>query len=121
MTVLVVDDDPASRLVASMALEEVGGFEVIESETGKDGLEKAARKHPDVILLDVVMPDLDGEEVFRRLQFNEATKPIPVIFFTAKNDPSDVRQLLGLGAKGVIVKPFDPMTLAEEVERILNL
>lgn len=121
MTVLLVDDDPASRLVASMALEDVGGFEVIESETGNDGLEQAARTHPDVILLDLVMPDLDGQEVFRRLQFNEATKQIPVIFFTAKSDPADVRRLLGLGAKGVIVKPFDPMTLAEEVQRILDL
>src|SRR4029434_9092513 len=75
---------------------------------------------PDAILMDLVMPDVDGPDVLQTLRKHESTDKIPIIFHTAKTDPSEVRGMLALGAKGVIGKPFDPAALAEEIERILE-
>lgn len=120
MKVLLVDDDPATRLVTTIALEDGEGAEVIVAEGGSEVVETAKREKPDVILLDLVMPDVDGPEVLKRLKADVATREMPVIFHTAKNDPSDVRRLLALGANGVISKPFDPTSLIEEIRRILR-
>jgi len=120
MRILVVDDDPAELLLASIALKDLGGFEVILAQQGKEAVERAKSELPDAILIDFVLDDMDGQEVFRLLQGSKDTSEIPVIFHTAKTDPSEVTSLIALGAKGVIGKPFDPMHLAEEIKRILH-
>jgi CheY-like chemotaxis protein len=120
MKILVVDDDPAMLMVATMALEEVGGFEVIQANGGREAIECARQKRPDAILMDLFMNDLDGPDVLEILRAHESTLSIPVIFHTAKSDPSDVRDLLALGAKGVIGKPFNPVDLAGEISKILS-
>jgi CheY-like chemotaxis protein len=120
MKILVVDDDPAQLLLSSIALKDVGGFEVIEANCGAEAVERAREDSPDVILMDIMLEDLDGPEVFARLREDEFTGSIPVIFHTARTDPEEKSQLMALGAKGFIGKPFDPMQLALEVRRILG-
>ncbi len=120
MKILVVDDDPATLLVASMALETVGGFQVIQADSGLDAVRCAQMVHPDAILMDFVMSDLDGPQVLQMLRACSATANIPIIFHTAKTEPSEIKRLMDLGAKGVIRKPFDPMALSKEISHILN-
>ncbi len=119
MKILVVDDDPAMLLVASIALQEVGGFEVILATGGIEAIQFARDNQPDAILMDLVMHDLNGPDVLQRLRSSESTGRIPVIFHTARTDPSDIRDLLQMGAKGVIGKPINPVDLPREVNRIL--
>jgi two-component system, OmpR family, response regulator len=120
MRILVVDDDPAQLMLSNIALKEIGGFEVILASRGKEAIERARQERPDVILMDLMLEDIDGPQIFAELRADAATGRIPVIFHTARSDPSEIRQLLELGAKGVIGKPFDPMQLAHEVRRILT-
>ncbi len=120
MRILVVDDDPAELLLTSIALKDVGGLDVILAERGAEALECARRELPDAILMDFVLEDIDGTEVFRMLQESSETSAIPVIFHTAKTDSAEISTLMALGARGVIGKPFNPMHLAQEVKRILN-
>ena len=120
MKILVVDDDPAMLIVAALALEKIGGHEVLQAQDGAEAIQCAKEKRPDAILMDMVMPDLDGPDVLEKLRAHEETGQIPVIFHTAKNSPSDVRSMLALGAKGVIGKPFDPLMLPGEIARILR-
>jgi len=120
MKILVVDDDPAVVMVAAIALETVGGFEVLQAYGGAEALERALAERPDAILMDAVMPDMDGPDVLHALRARVETGGIPVIFHTARTDPTEIRTLLALGAKGVIRKPFDPKELPGEVERILD-
>ena len=117
---LLVDDEDHIREVAQVSLEAVGGHEVVTASSGLDGLAKAAAEHPDAILLDVMMPELDGPSTYERLQADPATRDIPVIFLTAKVQAADRQRLSELGARAVIAKPFDPMALAGEVEDILG-
>jgi len=120
MRILVVDDDPAELLLASIALRDLGGFEVILAQQGKEAVECAKNQLPDAILIDFVLDDMDGPEVFQMLRKSKDTSQIPIIFHTAKTDPSEVASLIALGAKGVIGKPSDPMHLADEIKRILH-
>lgn len=120
MRILVVDDDPAELLLASIALRDLGGFEVILAQQGKEAVEYAKNQLPDAILIDFVLGDMDGPEVFQILRNSKDTSQIPIIFHTAKTDPSEVASLIALGAKGVIGKPSDPMHLADEIKRILH-
>ena len=117
--ILMIEDDPDIRRVAVMALKFKGGFEVVTAEDGLDGLEKAKEK-PDVILLDSMMPRLDGPETLKRLKADPALKAIPVIFLTAKSQKKEIEAGLELGAVGYLVKPFDPMTLAEELKKLVE-
>ena len=119
MKLLVVDDDPALLMVAALALEDAGGFEVLQACGGVEAIEMARAHRPDAILIDLVMPDLDGPAVLARLRAAPETASIPVIFHTAKDAPLEGRRLVALGAKGVIAKPFDPRALAAEILRIL--
>jgi CheY-like chemotaxis protein len=118
--VLLVDDEDDIREVAGMSLETVAGWTVMAARSGREGLKIAAEQQPDVILLDVMMPDMDGPSTFRNLQDSEATKSIPVIFLTAKAQTREQRGFRELGAQGVISKPFDPLTLADQVAEILG-
>lgn len=119
MRILVIDDEDDIRLVAQLSLEMMGGWEVLTAGSGPEGIETAAREQPDAILLDVMMPDVDGPMTFRRLRDDPRTSGVPVILLTAKAQSSDRDRLLALGVNGIIAKPFDPMGLAEEVSAIL--
>ncbi len=112
MKVLVIDDDEDVRYVAQVSLGRVGGMTVFVASTGEEGLALARNERPDFILLDVMMPGMDGAATFQALRAEPETAAIPIVFLTAKAAASDVRRLEDLGAKAVILKPFDPMTLA---------
>ena len=121
-TVLLVDDEPDIRLVAGLSLEQVGGWAVELASSGAEALAMLATDaaRPDVILLDVMMPGLDGPAVLARLRDDPALARIPVIFLTAKAGSRETGALSALGAKGIIRKPFDPMTLAATVREIVE-
>jgi CheY-like chemotaxis protein len=118
--ILVVDDEDHIREVAQVSLEMVGGFEVLTASSGRQCLERAAAEQPDAILLDVMMPGMDGPAAFEHLRADERTRHIPVILLTAKVHSADRRRLADLAVTGIIAKPFDPMTLSEEVARTLG-
>ena len=119
MKVLIVDDEEDIRKVASIALSRLGGMEVTEAASGPDGIAAAAAVTPDAILLDVMMPGMDGPAVLERLKADPGTAGIPVVFLTAKAMASEVLRLRGLGAAGVLTKPFDPVSLAGQIRAIL--
>jgi CheY-like chemotaxis protein len=119
MRVLIIDDEPDVHYVARLSLNRVGQMTVIEARTGAEGIAKARSERPDCILLDMLMPDMDGAATFRALRASEETSAIPVVFLTAKASVAEVRRLMVLGAKGVVQKPFNPMTLAAELAAIL--
>ena len=118
--VLLVDDEEDIRQVAAMTLDLVGGWDVTTAASGKEALALAAQDPPDAILLDVMMPGLDGPAVFRRLREDEATRSIPVILLTAKVQAADRRCFEDLGVDGVLAKPFDPMRLPSQVADVLG-
>lgn len=116
--ILLVEDDPDIRLVARLALESVGAFEVEPCGSGREAIDRAPGFQPQLILMDLMLPDLDGVatvEALRRLPSLAAT---PVIFVTARTEQEDVDRLEELGALGVIVKPFDPMTLSDAIREL---
>ena len=118
--VLLIDDERDVQRLVKMSLEFTAGHEVILAEDGEAGIEMAENEHPDTILLDIVMPKLDGFGVLDILKGNDKTKDIPVIFLTAKARRCEVEQGLRMGAADYIVKPFDAMKLSEEIERVLS-
>ena len=118
--VLLVDDDQNIRFVAQMTLEGLTEWKVVTADSGKAALETAPREMPDLIMLDVMMPDMDGPTTFMQLQQNPDLRGIPVIFMTAKIQTHELENYLKLGAAGVIGKPFDPITLPEEIAKILS-
>lgn len=118
--VLMIDDEPDIRQIGRMSLKGVGKWQVVLASSGAEGIEAAVREHPDLILLDVMMPGLGGPETLAQLQGNEATRNIPVIFMTARAREQDVQQYLSIGAIGVITKPFDPMTLPQNIRSIVD-
>jgi CheY-like chemotaxis protein len=117
--VLLAEDEEDIRKVAQISLQFRGGWEVALAADGEDCLAQAARDRPDLILLDCMMPKLDGYETCRRLKQDPALREIPVIFLTAKSQESEVRKGLALGAIGYLIKPFNPMSLAAEIREIL--
>lgn len=116
--ILHIEDEPDIQEVARLALEDVGGFAVVTASSGKEGLAQARTQAPDVILLDVMMPGMDGPTTLMALRECPETASIPVIFMTAKVQSQEVERYKALGALGVISKPFDPMTLADEVNAL---
>ncbi len=118
--VLIIDNEPHIQEVAQICLETVAGWQVIAADSGKEGLVKAEVEQPDAILLDVMMPDMDGPTTFQKLQENDATKKIPVILLTAKVQASDRRRYAEMGLRDVIAKPFDPIQLASQIAQALG-
>lgn len=116
--VLLVEDDPDIRTVARMALEAVGGFTVLGCGSGAEALERIEAFAPDLILLDVLMPGMDGLETLRSLRLLPGAAAVPVVFMTAKVQAQEVSEYRSAGAVDVIAKPFDPMTLAATVRSI---
>ncbi|MEA2490390.1 MAG: hypothetical protein QOH21_2182 [Acidobacteriota bacterium] len=121
MKVLVIDDEEDIRIVAHLSLGRVGGMTVLEARNGQEGVQRAQAEQPDFILLDMMMPGMDGAATFAALQASPETAAIPVVFMTAKAMTTEVGRLMSLGAKGVVVKPFNPMSLADDVRAILGI
>jgi CheY-like chemotaxis protein len=119
-TVLLVDDEEDIRTIAELSLGAVGGFEVRLAGSGAEALSATEAWTPDVIVLDVMMPGLDGPSTLARLRAQATTATTPVVFMTAKVQASEVERWRALGVVGVLPKPFDPMTLAGELRRILD-
>jgi CheY-like chemotaxis protein len=119
-TVLVVDDDDAIRDITGLALETVGGHEVLTADGGAAALELARLHRPDAVLLDVMMPGMDGPTTFRHLQADPQTCMIPVVLLTAKVKVGGRQLWDDLPVAGVISKPFDPMTLSSQVAELLG-
>lgn len=117
-TILYVEDEADIRTIAKMALEAVGGFKVHACGSGNEALAAAPNAAADLILLDVMMPGLDGPSTLKSLREIPATASTPVIFMTAKVQPAEIAQYKGLGALDVIAKPFDPMGVSNEIRRI---
>ena len=118
--VLLAEDDADIQKVAKMSLKFAGVNDVLIVENGEECLAVAGREKPDVILLDVMMPKMDGYEACRRLKDDPATKDIPVIFLTAKAQHFEVKKGMSLGACGYLTKPFNPMTLHAEIATLLD-
>lgn len=118
--VLIIDDEYDIRAVAQLTLKAVGGWNVSIAASGTEGLAKAADGQPDVILLDVMMPDMDGIETFQALQANPSTQSIPVILMTAKVQAADQRRFAELGVVGIISKPFKAMKLPSQIAETLG-
>jgi two-component system, OmpR family, response regulator len=118
--ILVVDDDPDIRRMAALALERWGGFRVTLAADGEEALELAAQDPPDLVLLDVSMPGLDGPATLKALRARPATQNVPVVFFTATSSEVEADRLRALGAVAVVSKPFEVADLARCIRRVAS-
>ncbi|GAB1544486.1 response regulator [Scytonema sp. NUACC21] len=118
--ILVIDDEDGVREIIQICLEAVAGWEVLTAASGEEGLLIAEDEQPDAILLDVMMPNMDGPTTFGHLQANAATAHIPTILLTAKAKVSEQQEFIELGVTGVITKPFKAQDLVEYIQKILN-
>jgi DNA-binding response OmpR family regulator len=116
--VLVIDDDPVILQLLRVNFE-IEGFEVVSAADGREGLERARRDDPDVILSDIMMPRLDGLQLVSELKVDPRTRHLPVILLTAKAQNAEVQQGLDLGADDYVTKPFDPLELIDRVNAVL--
>ncbi|MDA4114279.1 MAG: response regulator [Thaumarchaeota archaeon] len=117
---LIIDDEDDIREVTKLSLESTTSWEVTTARSGEEGLREAEGGAPDAILLDAMLPGMDGLAIIKELQARVSTRAIPVVFLTAKAQSSDRAVFEKSGARGVITKPFDPMTLAGQIEGLLN-
>jgi len=113
-----VEDEPDIREVAQIALEAIGGFTVDVCVNGAEAVQKAPEFGPDLILLDVMMPGMDGIETYRQLRNNPKLTNTPIVFMTANSQPSEIERYNMLGCAGVVAKPFDPVSLSDEIRTI---
>jgi len=118
--ILIIDDEDDIREVAALSLESVAGWQVYTASSGAEGMRVAAAELPDAILMDVMMPAMDGPTTFREMQKMPNLTGIPVILLTAKVQGVDQRRFAGLGVTAVLFKPFDPLTLAEQMSAALG-
>lgn len=118
--VLLVDDEPHIRRIGELSLKGVGKWTAVLASSGGEALTIAEKENPDLILLDVMMPGMDGPATLQQLRATDATSRIPVIFMTAKVQKHEVDKYLAAGAVGVIPKPFDPMALPSQILQILS-
>lgn len=116
--ILYVEDEPDIQTIARIALEDVGGFELRVCDSGAEALEVVDEYRPDLLILDVMMPGMDGPTTLVELRKQPALADTPALFMTAKVQPQELEQLRAQGALEVITKPFDPMTLAETIREI---
>ncbi len=118
--IMLVEDDPDIQVVARMSLKAGGVGEVVVVNNGEECLARIGEAKPDLVLLDVMMPKLDGYETCRRLKADPGTRTIPVIFLTAKAQQFEMKHGLDLGAIGYLIKPFDPTTLPSQIRALLD-
>ena len=116
--VMLVEDDPSIQTIVKMSLEVVGGLQVTIASSGIEALRLVRKARPQIILLDVMMPEMDGPQTLAELQKDPELSSIPVVFMTAKLQKHEVAELESLGVVGVIPKPFEPMTLAQRVSAL---
>src|SRR5215469_4990283 len=119
-TVLIVDDEDDIREVAALSLEATAGWKILTASSGAEGIEVAVAHKPDAILMDVMMPGVDGPSTYRIMQENPAISHIPVLLLTAKVQGVDKRRFADLGVAAVLFKPFDPLTLADQISEALH-
>ena len=119
--VMCVDDDADIRAVTELALRDVGSLEVTMCASGRDALQALAHTNPDLVLLDVMMPEMDGVETLEKIVSEPRTASIPVVMMTAKAQPHEVASYKQAGATDVIAKPFNPMTLASRLREIYRM
>lgn len=119
-TVLVVDDDDDAREVTALSLQTVAGWNVLEAYCGAQGIESAKLNQPDAILLDVMMPAMDGPAILQKLKTAHSTAHIPVVLLTARARPSERASLATLPVEAILTKPFDPLQLAGQVAAALG-
>ena len=117
---LVIDDEGDIREVVKLSLQLTEGWTVIAANGGATGTALALSMGPDAILLDVMMPDMDGPCTLRALQQQRGTESTPVIFLTAKVQAADCQKFMQLGVRGIIPKPFDPLTLGQQIKDVLS-
>lgn len=117
--VVLADDDHDIRAIAETSLTQVGGWEVTIASSGQEALQKIRQVHPDLILLDVMMPEMDGLATFRKVREIEGFENTPIIFITSKVQTHELESYFSLGVTGCISKPFDPMTLPAEITEIV--
>ena len=120
MKVLIVDDEADIRRIGELSLQNVAGWQVLLADSGAAGIEAAKVHRPDLILMDMMMPEMDGLSTLQRLRKDPKLESTPVVFMTAKVQREEISRYLEAGAVGVVHKPFDPMTLPDEIQRILT-
>lgn len=118
--ILMIDDEADIQTIARIGLTLMGGWQVLTASSGQEGIAQAKKNRPDAILLDVMMPDMDGIATLSALKADAETQFIPIIFLTAKSKASDRKKFYEIGAQGVINKPFDPTTLASQISGFLG-
>src|ERR1700760_2117512 len=118
--ILIIDDEDDIREVAALSLESVAGWQVITANSGATGIQAAIAGQPDAILMDVMMPSMDGPTTFKEMQTLPAIAHIPVILLTAKVQGVDQRRFAVLGVAAILFKPFDPLTLADQISKALG-
>lgn len=119
-SILLIDDEETIREVVQIGIEIESGWQVALAASGTEGIDLAQSQQPDVILLDVMMPEMDGIDTLSHLKGNNKTSSIPVIFLTAKAQAEEKNQFQSLGVVDVITKPFNAMTLASQIAKILG-
>ena len=120
MKVLVAEDDPDIQVILKMVLTRLGKCDVVITFQGDEVVPMAKANHPGLILLDVMLPEMSGFEICKVLKADPETKSIPVIFLTARSMPAEIQEAMTLGALGYLAKPFDPMTLVAQINKILQ-
>ena len=115
--ILYVEDEPEIQEIATMALEHIGNFTVCECCSGKEALEKIEEFDPDLVLTDVMMPEIDGAVLFRKIRQIPKYRNMPIIFMTAKAQNHEIEKYYEIGALDVIVKPFKPVSLSDEIKK----
>ncbi len=118
--ILIVDDEESIQKVVSLSLKMEANWESVLASSGAEGIQQAEIHQPDAILLDVMMPVMDGIDTFSALENNPKTRAIPVIFLTAKTQASEKRLFQETGVAGVITKPFEPLALAATISQLLH-
>jgi len=120
MKVLVVEDDRSIQMVLELVLTRMAKCEVLCASEGPQGLAMALEHKPDVMLLDLMLPGMDGFEICQKTKANPSTRHIPIIFLTAQPQPAAIAKAMALGAAGYIIKPFDPVKLIEQINEALD-
>ena len=118
--ILIIDDEDDIREVAALSLEAIAGWQILTASSGTEGMVIAAAEQPDAIVMDVMMPEVDGPTTFGLMQQNPAISNIPVLLLTAKVQGVDQRRFANLGVAGVLFKPFDPLTLSQQISDALG-
>lgn len=118
--ILYVEDEADIVAITKIALEEMGGYKLCICNSGKQALSEIKKFKPDLVIIDVMMPEMDGPMIFKALRQIPEFVDTPVIFLTAKTQAHEIKSYLELGVLSVITKPFDPVTLADKIEHIWN-